>query len=159
MKKGGRPSWLPPESQSECCVLPRQTYLTHCATLLAVTDSLARGCSWNHGRNTAKCIYYTLHYTRARRAFSCRTGRSVVVPHCCRLLLLLRLTLHSSILYSSTPSAAAAVYGVRPLRRKCRAGSAARHRGPRQRTMGTKKGGTRRKSSCSPPHENNIVIG
>lgn len=75
---------LPPES----AVLPRQTFLTHCVLHCAVTDSLARGCSWNHGRNTAKCSVVCVYSTRARRAFSCRPGRSVytivlVVPWCC----------------------------------------------------------------------------
>lgn len=86
-KKGGSPPpsfWFyPPRA-----VLPRQTFLTHCVLHCAVTDSLARGCSWNHGRNTAKCSVVCVYSTRARRAFSCRPGRSVytivlVVPWCC----------------------------------------------------------------------------
>ena len=134
-------------------VLPRQTFLTHCVLHCAVTDSLARGCSWNHGRNTAKCSVVCVYSTRARRAFSCRPGRSVytivlVVHWCC-------LGWHY-IVYSNAAAAMACAHCKKKMSGRIGRTSP---RQQQQRTMGTKKGGTRRKSSCSPPHENNIVIG
>ena len=102
-------------------MLPRQTFLTHCVLHCAVTDSLARGCSWNHGRNTAKCSVVCVYSTRARRAFSCRPGRSVYYSS--SALMLLRLTLHS---YSIVMLL---LWRAPTVRRKCRAGSAERHHG------------------------------
>ena len=158
VKKGGSPppprvfGFYPPRA-----VLPRQTFLTHCVLHCAVTDSLARGCSWNHGRNTAKCSVVCVYSTRARRAFSCRPGRSVytivlVVPWC-------YLGWHYivTIVYSNAAAAMACAHCKKKM--SGRIGRTSPRQQQQQRTMGTKKGGTRRKSSCSPPHENNIVIG
>ena len=116
----------------------------------------ARGCSWNHGRNTAKCSVVCVYSTRARRAFSCRPGPSIyiivlVVPWCC-------LGWHYivTIVYSNAAAAMACAHCKKKMSGRIGRTSP---RQQQQRTMGTKKGGTRRKSSCSPPHENNIVIG